>query len=100
MNNFPDKGKPLSLRLYPCGIHVKGMRVQRRCLEKNVQLEAFYLVILCIYFFYFGHAGFLSVCDAIESLRQIGDTRSLLDKKKLQRDVKDICSKAVKPTDL
>lgn len=79
---------------------MKGMRVRRKRLEKNVQFDAFYPVILCTYVFYFGHAGFLSVCDAIESLRQIGDTRSLLDKKKLQRDVKDICSKAVKPTDL
>lgn len=45
-------------------------------------------------------AGFLLVRDAIESLRQIGDTRSLLDKKRLQKDVRDICSKMAKPTDL
>ncbi|XP_070821077.1 protein FAM81B [Chaetodon trifascialis] len=39
------------------------------------------------------HKGFLSVHDAIESLRQIGDIKSHLDKKKLQRDIKDICGK-------
>ena len=37
--------------------------------------------------------GFLSVHDAIESLRQIGDIKSCLDKEKLQKDIRLICSK-------
>lgn len=44
-------------------------------------------------------AGFLSVRDAIESLRQIGDIKSHLDKKKLQKDIRDTCSKAAEPSD-
>ncbi|XP_053181537.1 protein FAM81B [Scomber japonicus] len=39
------------------------------------------------------HKGFLSVHDAIESLRQIGDIKSCLDKEKLQKDIRLICSK-------
>lgn len=37
--------------------------------------------------------GFLSVRDAIESLRQISDIKSRLDKQRLQKDIRDICSK-------
>ncbi|XP_070689537.1 protein FAM81B [Pempheris klunzingeri] len=39
------------------------------------------------------HKGFLSVHDAIESLRKIGDIKSRLDKEKLQKDIGHICSK-------
>ncbi|XP_038559570.1 protein FAM81B [Micropterus salmoides] len=39
------------------------------------------------------HKGFLSVHDAIESLRQICDIKSRLDKEKLQKDIRHICSK-------
>ncbi|XP_029294773.1 protein FAM81B [Cottoperca gobio] len=46
------------------------------------------------------HKGFLSVHDAIESLRQIGDIKSRLDKKKLQKDIKHVCSKVAELNDL
>ncbi|TMS03615.1 Protein FAM81B, partial [Larimichthys crocea] len=46
------------------------------------------------------HKGFLSVHDAIESLRQIADIKSHLDKKKLQRDISHICSKVEELNDL
>ncbi|XP_054467714.1 protein FAM81B [Anoplopoma fimbria] len=39
------------------------------------------------------HKGFLSVHDAIASLRQIGDIKSRLDKEKLQKDIRHVCSK-------
>ncbi|KAK2837417.1 hypothetical protein Q5P01_014629 [Channa striata] len=45
------------------------------------------------------HKGFLSVHDAIESLRQIGDIKSRLDKEKLQEDIRHICSKVEKLND-
>lgn len=44
--------------------------------------------------------GFLSVRDAIESLRQIGDIKSRLDKEKLQKDIRHICSKVAELNDL
>lgn len=44
--------------------------------------------------------GFLSVHDAIESLRQIGDIKSRLDKEKLQKDIGHICSKVAELNDL
>ncbi|KAL4623240.1 protein FAM81B [Arapaima gigas] len=40
-------------------------------------------------------AGFRSVCDAISSLSHITDTKALLDKGKLQRDIKQIHRKLV-----
>ncbi|XP_026176878.1 protein FAM81B [Mastacembelus armatus] len=46
------------------------------------------------------HKGFQSVHDAIESLRQIGDIKSRLDKEKLQKDIKHICSKVAELSDL
>ncbi|XP_041793940.1 protein FAM81B [Chelmon rostratus] len=46
------------------------------------------------------HKGFLSVHDAIESLRQIGDIKSHLEKKKLQKDIRDICGKMAELNDL
>ncbi|KAI3372464.1 hypothetical protein L3Q82_022953 [Scortum barcoo] len=46
------------------------------------------------------HKGFLSVHDAIESLRQIGDIKSRLDKEKLQKDIRHICSKVAELSDL
>ncbi|KAG8012125.1 Protein FAM81B [Nibea albiflora] len=46
------------------------------------------------------HKGFLSVHDAIESLRQIADIKSHLDKKKLQKDIRHICSKVEELNDL
>ncbi|KAM9360646.1 protein FAM81B [Symphorus nematophorus] len=46
------------------------------------------------------HKGFLSVHDAIESLRQISDIKSHLDKQKLQRDIRHICSKVAEPNDM
>ncbi|XP_035854973.1 protein FAM81B [Sander lucioperca] len=46
------------------------------------------------------HKGFLSVHDAIESLRQIGDIKSRLDKKKLQKDIRHIGSKVAELNDL
>ncbi|XP_078105758.1 protein FAM81B [Sander vitreus] len=46
------------------------------------------------------HKGFLSVHDAIESLRQIGDIKSRLDKKKLQKDIRHIGSKLAELNDL
>ncbi|XP_026199698.1 protein FAM81B [Anabas testudineus] len=46
------------------------------------------------------HKGFLSVHDAIESLRQIGDIQSRLDKEKLQKDIRHICSKVAELSDL
>ncbi|XP_051279736.1 protein FAM81B [Dicentrarchus labrax] len=44
--------------------------------------------------------GFLSVHDAIESLRQISDIKSRLDKEKLQKDIRHICSKVTELNDL
>ncbi|XP_068422652.1 protein FAM81B [Clinocottus analis] len=41
------------------------------------------------------HKGFLAVHDAIDSLRQIGDIKSRLTKEKLQKDIRDVCSKLV-----
>ncbi|XP_042344597.1 protein FAM81B [Plectropomus leopardus] len=46
------------------------------------------------------HKGFLSVHDAIESLRHIGDIKSRLDKEKLQKDIRHICSKVEELNDL
>ncbi|XP_044051201.1 protein FAM81B isoform X2 [Siniperca chuatsi] len=46
------------------------------------------------------HKGFLSVHDAIESLRQIGNIKSRLDKEKLQKDIRHICSKVAELNDL
>ncbi|XP_035514945.1 protein FAM81B [Morone saxatilis] len=46
------------------------------------------------------HKGFLSVHDAIESLRQISDIKSRLDKEKLQKDIRHICSKVAELNDL
>ncbi|KAM7416513.1 hypothetical protein PAMA_018528 [Pampus argenteus] len=46
------------------------------------------------------HKGFLSVHDAIESLRQIGDIKSCLDKEKLQKDIRHIGSKLAELNDL
>nr|XP_046243030.1 protein FAM81B [Scatophagus argus] len=46
------------------------------------------------------HKGFLSVRDAIESLRQIGDIKSHLDRKQFQKDIRDICSKEAELNDL
>ncbi|XP_030273075.1 protein FAM81B isoform X2 [Sparus aurata] len=46
------------------------------------------------------HKGFLSVHDAIESLRQIGDIKSHLDKKRLQKDIRDICGKVAELNDV
>uniref|UniRef100_UPI0037E7CAC5 protein FAM81B n=1 Tax=Semicossyphus pulcher TaxID=241346 RepID=UPI0037E7CAC5 len=46
------------------------------------------------------HKGFLSVHDAIESLRQIGDIKSRLDQEKVQKDIRHICSKVAELDDL
>ncbi|XP_073321582.1 protein FAM81B [Pagrus major] len=46
------------------------------------------------------HKGFLSVHDAMESLRQIGDIKSHLDKKRLQKDIRDICGKVAELNDV
>ncbi|KAM8759922.1 protein FAM81B isoform 1-T1 [Acanthopagrus schlegelii] len=46
------------------------------------------------------HKGFLSVHDAIESLRQIGDIKSHLDKKRLEKDIRDICGKVAELNDV
>ncbi|XP_022608255.1 protein FAM81B [Seriola dumerili] len=46
------------------------------------------------------HKGFLSVHDAIESLRQIGDIKSRLDKEMLQKDIRHICSTVAELNDL
>ncbi|XP_071338741.1 protein FAM81B isoform X2 [Trachinotus anak] len=46
------------------------------------------------------HKGFLSVHDAIASLRQIGDIKSRLEKEKLQKDIRHICSKVAELNDL
>ncbi|KAL7390934.1 hypothetical protein ABVT39_001545 [Epinephelus coioides] len=46
------------------------------------------------------HKGFLSVHDAIESLRQIGDIKSRLDKEKLHKDIRQICSKEAELNDV
>ncbi|KAM7391816.1 hypothetical protein PAMP_022473 [Pampus punctatissimus] len=46
------------------------------------------------------HKGFLSVHDAIGSLRQISDIKSCLDKEKLQKDIRHICSKLAELNDL
>ncbi|KAL3063064.1 hypothetical protein OYC64_002781 [Pagothenia borchgrevinki] len=46
------------------------------------------------------HKGFLSVHDAIESLRQIGDIKSRLNKEKLQKDIRHVCSKVAELNDL
>lgn len=43
--------------------------------------------------------GFLSVHDAIQSLRQIGDIKSHLDKEKLQKDIRHICCKVADSSD-
>ncbi|XP_008287088.1 protein FAM81B [Stegastes partitus] len=45
------------------------------------------------------HRGFLSMCDAIESLRQISDIKSRLDKEKLQKDIRHISSKVTELND-
>ncbi|XP_024909213.1 protein FAM81B [Cynoglossus semilaevis] len=45
------------------------------------------------------HKGFLSVHDAIQSLRQIGDIKSHLDKEKLQKDIRHICCKVADSSD-
>ncbi|XP_063752811.1 protein FAM81B [Eleginops maclovinus] len=45
------------------------------------------------------HKGFLSVHDAIESLRQIGDIKSRLTKEKLQKDIRHVCSKVAELND-
>lgn len=60
---------------------------------------------MCLYaipmspYLIFLSAGFLFVRDSIKSVMQIGDIKSHLDKKRLQKDVKDICSRIAKPTD-
>ncbi|KAM4616823.1 protein FAM81B [Polymixia lowei] len=46
------------------------------------------------------HKGFKSIHDAIESLRQIGDTKSRLDKDKLQKDIRHIRRKMAELGDL
>ncbi|XP_029915121.1 protein FAM81B [Myripristis murdjan] len=46
------------------------------------------------------HKGFKSVHDAIESLRQIGEIKSRLDKEKLEKDIRHIRSKVVAHRDL
>ncbi|XP_070761261.1 protein FAM81B [Enoplosus armatus] len=46
------------------------------------------------------HKGFLSVHEAIESLGQIGDIKSRLDKQALQKDIRHICSKVAELNDL
>ncbi|XP_036953092.1 protein FAM81B isoform X2 [Acanthopagrus latus] len=46
------------------------------------------------------HKGFLSVHDAIESLRQIGDIKSHLDKKRLEKDIRDISGKVAELNDV
>ncbi|GAA6221027.1 protein FAM81B isoform X1 [Lates japonicus] len=46
------------------------------------------------------HKGFLSVHDAIESLRQISDIKSRLEKQKLQKDIRHIRSKVAELNDL
>ncbi|XP_029018219.1 protein FAM81B [Betta splendens] len=46
------------------------------------------------------HKGFLSVRDAIESLRQIGDIKSRLDNEKLQKDIRHICNKVAELSDV
>ncbi|XP_047446796.1 protein FAM81B [Mugil cephalus] len=45
------------------------------------------------------HKGFLSVHDAIESLRQICDIKSRLDKEKLEKDIRHICNKVTELSD-
>uniref|UniRef100_A0A4W5PZL5 Family with sequence similarity 81 member B n=1 Tax=Hucho hucho TaxID=62062 RepID=A0A4W5PZL5_9TELE len=45
-------------------------------------------------------SGFQSIHDAIDSLRQIGDTKARLDKEKLQKDIKQICRKMVELRDV
>ncbi|XP_058491886.1 protein FAM81B [Solea solea] len=45
------------------------------------------------------HKGFQSVYDAIESLRQISDVKSRLDKEKLQNEIRHICSKVADISD-
>ncbi|KAF7670347.1 hypothetical protein LDENG_00010160 [Lucifuga dentata] len=45
------------------------------------------------------HKGFKSVHDAIESVKQIGDIKSRLDKEKLQKDIKHIRSKVQQLSD-
>ncbi|KAK1892235.1 Protein FAM81B [Dissostichus eleginoides] len=44
--------------------------------------------------------GFLSVHDAIESLRQIGDIKSRLNKEKQQKDIRHVCTKVAELHDL
>ncbi|KAM6943986.1 LOW QUALITY PROTEIN: protein FAM81B [Lycodopsis pacificus] len=46
------------------------------------------------------HKGFLSVHDAIESLRQISDITSRLDTEKLQKDIRHVCSKLAMTCDI
>ncbi|XP_014016342.1 protein FAM81B [Salmo salar] len=45
-------------------------------------------------------SGFQSIHDAIDSLRQIGDTKARLDKEKLQKDIKQIRRKMVELRDV
>ncbi|XP_055741992.1 protein FAM81B [Salvelinus fontinalis] len=45
-------------------------------------------------------SGFQSTHDAIDSLRQIGDTKARLDKEKLQKDIKQIRRKMVELRDV
>ncbi|XP_035021822.1 protein FAM81B [Hippoglossus stenolepis] len=45
------------------------------------------------------HKGFRSVHDAMESLRQIGDIKSRLDKGELQKDIRHMCSKVAEISD-
>ncbi|XP_029618024.1 protein FAM81B [Salmo trutta] len=45
-------------------------------------------------------SGFQSIHDAIDSLRQIGDTKARLDKEKLQKDIKEIRRKMVELRDV
>uniref|UniRef100_A0A673CHA0 Family with sequence similarity 81 member B n=1 Tax=Sphaeramia orbicularis TaxID=375764 RepID=A0A673CHA0_9TELE len=44
--------------------------------------------------------GFASVRDAIESLKQIGDIKSRLEEEKIQKDIRDICSKVAELSEL
>ncbi|KAG7489433.1 hypothetical protein JOB18_012127 [Solea senegalensis] len=85
-----------------CPTHSEEGRRRRSLSKSNVNRFMNHLLISELQQFNrrsISQRGFQSVYDAIESLRQISDVKSRLDKEKLQNEIRHICSKVADISD-